>query len=278
MGKLTGAERVAVTSRRLFSVSVVVRESLRRMRRRSEASWPRHVRGRGEDLEQERRRVPCRRRAIAMRRGPERGGSCGHRGRTATWVRQGATLKRRLVARGTDADVDARQLEHQGAPVLGGRRLLTTIAGEGDRRRCESLTCDLEAGRGVAGGMEAVVTDLDEARRQYVLEEAGEERLSGKADALAVLGPEGDVRLVHGDEASVGEAYSVRVSAEVADHLLGTAERSLRIHDPGRLSEGTEVDAPEVDVPAGMRAFQGGEHLSAEEGTHDANGEEEVAS
>ena len=76
----------------------------------------------------------------------------------------------------------------------------------------------------------------------------------------------------------VGWSYGeVGVSAEVADHLLGNAERSLRIHDPGRLSEGAEVNTRDVDVPAGVRAFQGGENLSAEEGTHDADGEEEVA-
>jgi hypothetical protein len=50
------------------------------------------------------------------------------------------------------------------------------------------------------------VPDLDEARRQHVLDKAREQLAPGDGDRLAVLGAEGDSACVHRDESLIGDA------------------------------------------------------------------------
>ena len=141
----------------------------------------------------------------------------------------------------------------------------------------EPLARDLEARGGVAGGVESVVPYLDVAGRQYMLNEAREELLAGQGGGFAVPGPERHPVLVHGEKALVGEPDAMRVPTEVADHLLGTAEGSLRVDDPAHSVKRLEIDAAKIELPSAVRAVERGEHLSAEEGAHHSNGEEEVA-
>ena len=77
--------------------------------------------------------------------------------------------------------------------------------------------------------------DLDVTGRQHMLNQAGEQLLAGQGGGLVVPGPERHPVLVHGEEALVGEPGAMRVPTEVADHLLATAEGSLRVDArPGR--------------------------------------------
>ena len=144
------------------------------------------------------------------------------------------------------------------------------------RRRREPLSRDLESRGRVTRGMKSVVANLDEARRQHVLDEAREQLVSGDGDGVAVLGAEGDAALVDRDEALIGDADAVGVSAEITNHLLGSAEGTLGVDDPRFASERADVDASEVNLPTCVSALERGDHLAAKERAHDTHREEEV--
>ena len=73
---------------------------------------------------------------------------------------------------------------------------------------------------------------------EHMKEEAAQELVSGKShNALPsamriVLPAEGDMFSIEGEDAVVGDGDAVGVAAEIAQHVLGTAQSLLGIHDP----------------------------------------------
>ncbi|OWK25627.1 hypothetical protein AJ87_08370 [Rhizobium yanglingense] len=50
--------------------------------------------------------------------------------------------------------------------------------------------------------------------------------------ATAILPAEGNLAVIDLDDAAVGDRNTMGVAAEIGEHLVGTAERWLRINDP----------------------------------------------
>ena len=122
---------------------------------------------------------------------------------------------------------------------------------------------------------EAVVSNLDEAWRQHVLDEAREQLVGGDGDGFAVLGAEGDAAIIPRDQALIGNADAVSVATEITNDLVGSTEGALGVDDPGLAVKRANIDVAEVDLAVCVGALEGGEHLAAKERAHDAHGEEE---
>ena len=76
------------------------------------------------------------------------------------------------------------------------------------------------------------MSDFDETVWQHVLDEASQELLGRKRDALATLGAKGDAAFVHADQSMITDAGAVGVLAQVAQDLFGATEGSLGVHHP----------------------------------------------
>ncbi len=82
------------------------------------------------------------------------------------------------------------------------------------------------------------MTDADEASGEHVQKEAPQELGGGKchlallATVGVILPAKGDALLVEGQQAMIGNGHAMGVTAEVAQHLHGTAESGLGIDDP----------------------------------------------
>jgi len=104
---------------------------------------------------------------------------------------------------------------------------------------------------------EAEVTDTNKPVGQDMEEETTDELLCGQTDKpvgtglVVVAGTEGNGFSIEGDESLVGDGGPVGVMAQVAEHMLGTIERGLRV--------GVPFDSSQVaDEP-----FEGGRVLEA---------------
>src|SRR5271169_537943 len=98
----------------------------------------------------------------------------------------------------------------------------------------------------VAVGEKAIMPDALEPVGQDVQEETADELGGVERHALGcgsvhvILPGEGDAGLVASDETVVGNSDTVRVAAQVGEHLLGTGERAFGVHypfDPAQRSE-----------------------------------------
>jgi len=120
------------------------------------------------------------------------------------------------------------------------------------------LPAGLDAERQLCGAMrvrhEAEVADAVETVGQDMEEEPADElsRLQphhlGRAAIVIVLPGEGDMGLVEGDEAGVGDGDAMGVAAEIGEHLGGAAEGLLGVNDP-------------VDPPHGGETFGEGRRI-----------------
>ena len=119
------------------------------------------------------------------------------------------------------------------------RRLLTVI---GEKKAAEG-----ELGCAVAVGHEAEVADAMEAVGQGVKEEAANEFAGrelhdlGGAGLTVILPSKGDMVVVEGDEAAVGNGDAVSVTPEIGENLGRSAERLLGIDDPVDVPHGGEM-------------------------------------
>jgi hypothetical protein len=119
------------------------------------------------------------------------------------------------------------------------RRLITMI---GEKGAAES-----ELGCAVAVGHEAEVADAMEAVGQGVKEEAANEFAGrelhdlGGAGLTVILPSKGDMVVVEGDEAAVGNGDAVSVTPEIGENLGRSAERLLGIDDPVDVPHGGEM-------------------------------------
>src|SRR6516165_6331512 len=107
--------------------------------------------------------------------------------------------------------------------------------GLGDRQQTTAMG---ELGGAPAVGEIAVVADAMEAVGQGVEQEAADELVRAKGHELLpivvaiILPAEADPALGERDQATVGDGDAMGISAEILEHLLGSAERSLGVDDP----------------------------------------------
>jgi hypothetical protein len=119
------------------------------------------------------------------------------------------------------------------------RRLLTVI---GEKGAAES-----ELGCAVTVGHEAEVADTVEPVGQGVKEEAANEFAGlelhdlGGAALTVILPSKGDMVVVEGDEAAVGNGDAVSVAPEIGENLGWSSERLLGIDDPVDMPHGGEM-------------------------------------
>lgn len=104
--------------------------------------------------------------------------------------------------------------------------------------RSEQRARSFEERLDVRAGEQAVVSDLDVALGQHVLDEASEELDRRDRDRLAVLGAEGDVVVADVNDPAVRDPDSMRVATEVAEDVLGPGEGLFGIDDPTVLRDG----------------------------------------
>ncbi len=93
-----------------------------------------------------------------------------------------------------------------------------------------------------AAGEETEVPDADEATREYMQQEATQEFVHVQSQeslfvfVSGVSPAEGDLVVQEGSEPAVGNRNAMGVSAEIAKHLIGSAERRFAVdHPAGRV-------------------------------------------
>jgi hypothetical protein len=182
-------------------------------------------------------------------------------------------------------EIETGECEEQLAEIARGPR---GVGLDGRRLASEKAAGDSEARVDIARGHQAVVSDLDEASRQNVQEEATEELVWRQRRGLLATRAEGDTASIERDESSVRETDTMRVPPEVTENLLGPAERGLGVDDPPRAIE-LVADAREsrrigeqrgwafeVQLAALAKTHEPCEELPAKESAEHANGKEEV--
>ena len=106
-----------------------------------------------------------------------------------------------------------------------------------------------------AAGQEAEVSDTDEATWQHMQQEATQELIDRQSqESLLVLvngiSPAKRNLVIHErDETAMGDRHPVRVGAEIAQHLLGSAESWFAVDHP---AQGEEL-ADEGAKQSGLR-------------------------
>ena len=95
---------------------------------------------------------------------------------------------------------------------------------------------------------EAEKADADKAAGQDVEQEAAQEllRIERHHSLLITVGiilpAESNLVTVEGHEAMVGDGYAMGIAGEIAEHMMGTAERWLGV-DPVLTEQGTQEGA-----------------------------------
>ena len=153
-----------------------------------------------------------------------------------------------------------------------------------------------ECSSAIAVGQQAEVTDLDEARRQDVKQEAADEldRIEGHdLDAVVVFGiaPAKAHLAVHEiEKPAVGDGDAVGIAGQVLENMLGSAEGWFGIDNPFLGTQPTQqgVELTRVgEVGRGAEAaefsflislLEEGQHLAPEEAAEYAHRQEETRS
>jgi hypothetical protein len=129
-----------------------------------------------------------------------------------------------------------------------------------------------------AGLVESTEPDLsrrDESVVAYFMEAFGQNMLQQPSQKLdlrqracaAVLGGKGDHVCIGRQDASVGDANTVRVAAQLAKDLLGAAKRLLRVHDPALVEKHDAQRGDSVCRKAKLSLLDGREQSGAEQST-----------
>ena len=85
---------------------------------------------------------------------------------------------------------------------------------------------------------EPKVADADEPSRKYMQQEPPQELMCGKSHLpllvamRVVLPPEGDLLSIEAQQAMIADGDAMRVSGEIVEHVLRSAERRFCVHDP----------------------------------------------
>jgi hypothetical protein len=98
----------------------------------------------------------------------------------------------------------------------------------------------------MAIGEESEGTDADKAAGENMEQETAQELVRGEGHhplliTVRIIFPaEGNLVLVEGHETVVGNGHAMGVAGEIAQHMLGTAERRLGIDDPVLPEQGAQ--------------------------------------
>lgn len=124
-------------------------------------------------------------------------------------------------------------------------------------------------------GQKAVVTDPHQPLGQDVKQEAAHELFAIKNEPFVavtvtvILVEQGDLVVVHGEDAGVTDGDLARVACQVTDHGLGVLEAVLAVDHPLGGHQGIElvihVTGPgdPVELAGGSRPAQGADHVTA---------------
>src|SRR5262249_11108605 len=99
-------------------------------------------------------------------------------------------------------------------------------------RAVQPVTSHRPASLSVGAGVQAIMTDLVESVRQDVLDEAPEKLDRREGHGLGAARAEGHGGGRDSEQTAIGDRHAVSVTAEILEHVLGTAKRLLGIDDP----------------------------------------------
>ena len=91
-----------------------------------------------------------------------------------------------------------------------------------------------------AAGEETEVADADETARQHMQQKTPQELIGGQSEESFLVFMSGvspakrDLVIQQGNEPAIGNRNAMGISAEIAQHLLGAAERRLAVDHPSR--------------------------------------------
>ena len=164
---------------------------------------------------------------------------------------------------------------------------MAPISGQQCSRQRQKLSTE-------AVGEQAEVADAHEAFWQHVKEEAAQELRSLESHGTLpaamgiVLPSEGDLLAVESDQAVVGDGDAVGVTAEIAQHLRGSAHGLLGIDHPVLSMDSAQQlrelfrmlkacsRTPAVEQPLAIEVLQSGGKLAAKHLVQDMDGKQEA--
>ena len=124
------------------------------------------------------------------------------------------------AANGTTSQVDPGQLQEQRTKVRRHFGFFTPSCCVGGFSASENVAGCFQLCSDISRSKQAVVSDFDETVWQHVLDEAPQELLDRKRDALATLGAKGDAAFVHADQSMITDTGAMCVLAQVAQDPL----------------------------------------------------------
>src|SRR5260370_31962771 len=145
-----------------------------------------------------------------------------------------------------------------------------------------------------AAGEETEVPDTDEAARQHVQQKPAQELIDRQSQESLLVFMSGispakrNPVIYESDETAIGDRHAVCVGAEVAKHLLGSAERWFAIDHPARNKKLTEKtpkqtgmrqtseEAMELELSGCISLLERGDEFPTEELAESPNREEEL--
>ena len=98
-------------------------------------------------------------------------------------------------------------------------------------------------------GQEAKGTDANEAAGQHMQQETAQELLrTERHHSLLItvgiiLPAESNLIMLEGHEAMVSDGHAMGIAGEIAEDMMGTAERGFGIDDPVLTEQGTQESA-----------------------------------
>jgi hypothetical protein len=107
-------------------------------------------------------------------------------------------------------------------------------------RTGKRLFAEWEQSTAAAAGQESKVPDANETTREHMQQETTQELIGRQSEESFLVFVSGvspakrDLVIQEGNEPAIGDRHPMRISAEVAQHLLGPAEGRLAVDHPSR--------------------------------------------
>lgn len=101
--------------------------------------------------------------------------------------------------------------------------------------------------------------DADETTRQHMQQESAQELIYGQSEEASLVSvsgippPECDFIMLEAHETVIGDSNPMRVRAQVAEYLFGSAERRFAIHNPVKSPELTNQTLKQFGLRPGLK-------------------------